>query len=638
MSATVNLPQHTIKGSLPLVIHLFSLFTCIRCAAQIGGDWMWVDGSSSTNGSAVYGPKGVASAPYTPGARDSHSGIGNGSGTFWMFGGEDVNQNLYNDLWLYTPGTVQWAWMSGDNTVNNRGVYGTKGVVAATNKPGARMGQSITTDNAGNVWLFGGYGFDGAGTLGLLNDLWKFNPYSTQWTWIAGDNTANAPAIYNALYAKLTNAKPGSRYYLSIAADASGNIWVFGGSGYDANGNKGAMDDLWEYRPATGDWVWYSGYKTRSAAGFYNLKGSSGIPGGRYEQSMVLDGSGNLWLFGGTDGANHYFDDLWKTPTTGATAGTWIWVGGDNTTNKGGIYNTKTVTAMSNKPGSRSGAALMSDGAGDFWLFGGYGFDVNTNPGLLNDLWQYSTATGQWTWVAGDDIRSQAAVYGGSGFPAPANKPSSRELQPGFLDFSGNVYIMGGGDPLSADNNDVWEFTPAYYTLASKTITLQGAPENSGNVLSWQTQGEIDTRYFMVEKSADGATFGDIGSVPAVGSGSNSYSFTDTHPLPGKAFYRLKTVDLDSSAAYSPIIVLTNTTAGSSALRVYPNPTTAGVTVSIGANTLLNTPARLFTLDGRLVSEQLITSRQLYFDCRRLTPGVYFLQLSNGVSTRIVKD
>ena len=634
MSATANLPQHTTNGSLPLVILFFGLFICIRSTAQIGGDWMWVTGSSTSNGLANYGPKGAASSAYTPGARDSHSGAGNAGGNFWMFGGEDASQSLYNDLWLYTVGTVQWTWVSGDNTPNHVGVYGTKGVAAAANKPGARMGQSITTDNTGNVWLFGGYGFDGAGNLGFLNDLWKFNPYSTQWTWIAGDNTANAQAKYLTLDVTAPQSKPGSRYYPSIASDASGNIWVFGGYGYDANGNQGAMNDLWAYSVTYNDWVWFFGSKTRNATGVYGTKGGSGTPGGRYQQSMVSDGSGHFWLFGGTDGSNHYFDDLWEyTP-----GGTFIWVGGDNTTNNGGIYGTKTVTATSNKPGSRSGTTLMSDGAGNFWLFGGYGFDVSTNPGQLNDLWQYATATGQWTWTGGDNTRSQSAQYGAIRMFATANKPSGRSTQPGFLDGSGNVYIMGGADPFSADNNDLWEFSPAYYTLASKAVTLQGAPENSGNVLTWQTQGEIDTRYFMVEKSADGASFADIGSVPAVGSGNNSYSFTDNHPLPGAAFYRLKTVDLDSSVAYSSIIVLTNAMAASSSLRVYPNPTASGITVSLPTDALLNTSVKLFSLDGRLISEQVITSRQQYFDLHEFAAGVYFLQLANGVSAKIVKD
>jgi N-acetylneuraminic acid mutarotase len=619
----------------PLIVSLFFLCICIPSTAQIGGEWMWVSGSSTVNSPANYGPKGVPSAQYIPGARSSHSGIVNAGGNFWMFGGEDVNENLYNDLWLYNPSNVTWEWVSGDNTVNNRGVYGTKGTFAATNKPGARMGQSIAEDNSGYVWLFGGYGEDGSGNLGYLNDLWKFDPYTSQWAWISGANTANSQPIYKTLLVTLTNEVPGSRYYPSIAADASGNIWVFGGYGYDVNGNVGAMGDTWKYDPAYSGWVWESGASTRNAAGTYHSQGQSGVPGARYQQSMVFDGSGDLWLFGGTDGSNHYFNDLWKT-TTPSEGDNWIWVGGENTTNNGGTYGTKTVTATTNMPGGRSAAALMSDGAGNFWLFGGYGFDVNQDPGELNDLWQYSSATSEWTWAGGDNIRNQSAVYGGEGFPAPTNTPSGRAAQPGFIDVSGNVYIMGGATP-PADNNDLWEFTPAYYVLALKTVSLQGTPNSSGNVLTWQTQDEIDTKSFVVEKSPDGAVFANIGSVPAVGSGSNTYSFTDTHPTPGNAFYRLQIIDDNNNVGYSSIIALTNTSAGPT-LNVYPNPTKAGITVSIGNDALLNTPLKLFDISGRLLSEELITNRQQYLNLQQFPAGIYLLQLSNGVTTRITKD
>jgi beta-lactamase regulating signal transducer with metallopeptidase domain len=35
---------------------------------------------------------------------------------------------LFNDLWKYSPLANQWTWVSGNNTVNVTGVYGTKGV------------------------------------------------------------------------------------------------------------------------------------------------------------------------------------------------------------------------------------------------------------------------------------------------------------------------------------------------------------------------------------------------------------------------------------------------------------------------------------------------------------------------------
>ena len=49
--------------------------------------------------------------------------------------------------------------MSGANTTGQIGVYGTKGVPAAANVPGARTGSISWKDSSGNLWLFGGYGY-----------------------------------------------------------------------------------------------------------------------------------------------------------------------------------------------------------------------------------------------------------------------------------------------------------------------------------------------------------------------------------------------------------------------------------------------------------------------------------------------
>jgi hypothetical protein len=56
------------------------------------------------------------------------------------------------------------------------GVYGSQGTAAAGNVPGARYPAVSWTDASGNLWLFGGWGYDSAGTSGYLNDLWMYKP------------------------------------------------------------------------------------------------------------------------------------------------------------------------------------------------------------------------------------------------------------------------------------------------------------------------------------------------------------------------------------------------------------------------------------------------------------------------------
>ena len=64
--------------------------------------------------------------------------------------------------------------MAGSKITNQNGVYGTMGVPDIANYPGGRACSVSWTDTDGNLWLFGGKGYDQLGDLGCLNDLWRF--------------------------------------------------------------------------------------------------------------------------------------------------------------------------------------------------------------------------------------------------------------------------------------------------------------------------------------------------------------------------------------------------------------------------------------------------------------------------------
>ena len=118
------------------------------------------------------------------------------SGSIWVFGGlgydesNPINGEL-NDLWKYSAG--EWTWMGGPKVKQQPGVYGTKGVAAASNLPGARLGAFGWIDASGDSWVFGGYGYDSNRHLSGLNDQWKYS--SGEWTWVSGSNVVNQIGI-----------------------------------------------------------------------------------------------------------------------------------------------------------------------------------------------------------------------------------------------------------------------------------------------------------------------------------------------------------------------------------------------------------------------------------------------------------
>jgi hypothetical protein len=107
-----------------------------------------------------------------PGSRNSSTSWSDSSGNLWLFGGS----GYLNDLWKFNLAAGTWEWISGSNTPNVGGVYGTLGVASTGNMPGARAAAISWTDSSGNLWMFGGNGYDSSNTLGDLGDLWKYTP------------------------------------------------------------------------------------------------------------------------------------------------------------------------------------------------------------------------------------------------------------------------------------------------------------------------------------------------------------------------------------------------------------------------------------------------------------------------------
>ena len=395
-----------------------------------------------------------------------------------------------------------WTWISGSKTAEQAGVYGTQGAAASLNVPGARFGSVSWMDAGGKLWLFGGYGADSAGHHGALNDLWKFDPAASQWTWVSGSNVRGQAGAYGTQGVPAPSNAPGARLGSVSWIDAGGKLWLFGGLGFDSAGiTWGQLNDLWQYDPATSQWTWVSGSSVLGQAGAYGTQGvpsTSNGPGSRTGSVSWIDASGKLWLFGGlgldSTGTNGNLNDLWKyDPATLE----WTWASGSHVLGQSGAYGTKGITAPTNVPGARSLAVSWIDTGGRLWLFGGSGVDSAGAAGDLNDLWKFDPATLEWTWVSGGNVTKQPGSYGTKGTPASANVPGERESAIAWIDSSGSLWLFGGFGAGSAgsqdDLNDLWKYDPATsqwtWVSGSNTVNQAGAYGTQGTTGSSNIPG-----------------------------------------------------------------------------------------------------------------------------------------------------
>ncbi|MEQ9101076.1 MAG: fibronectin type III domain-containing protein [Imperialibacter sp.] len=433
-------------------------------------EWVLVAGLESIDESGAYGAPGEAGVGYYPGGRSYPSGWIDADDNVWIFGGHgyDAYGTLghLNDLWKYNSATGEWAWMGGEDYSGAGGNYGTRGEGSTDNIPGSRANAVTWTDDNGDFWLFGGYSED---YDQYFNDLWKYNTASGEWTWVAGNDTADEDPVYGTLGEPSDANLPGGRSGAAGWYGSDGRLWLFGGHGKDNYNFRWWMNDLWSFDPGTGQWTWMAGPTYGGNSGIYGSLGEANIdnnPGSRRDASAFTATDGSFWLFGGSELG--YYNDLFQLNPSSLE---WTWWGGTDKPIKenGGEYG---VPGNGNvpTPGGRMGAVQWVDDEGSLWLLGGTN-DVNERlggtddpfkkiNGFFNDLWKYDQSTQSWKYLGGSLLLDQTAGnFGAKGISSSSNIPPPRLNAASWYGTDGQLWFFGGKSPSSA-RNDLWKYDP----------------------------------------------------------------------------------------------------------------------------------------------------------------------------------
>jgi len=132
------------------------------------------------------------------------------------------------------------------------------------------------------------------------------------------------------------------------------------------------------------------------------------------------------------------------------------------------------------------------------------------------------------------------------------------------------------------------------------------------NEISWATASEINSDYFVIERSYENEGFEDIGRVESNGNTIlvSEYKFDDEDiEKNGNYYYRLRQVDLDGSIDYSEIVVIAVERKGDFKADVYPNPAFRFVNINIETSELTDVQAVILDVTGKLVIDNVITGQ-----------------------------
>lgn len=415
----------------------------------------------------------------------------------------------------------EWAWMGGAQQHNATGVYGSLLVPSSANAPGARAGAASWTDRDGNFWLYGGRGL-GESNSGLLNDLWKYSYATRQWTWISGQKNPNTSGRYDN-----GEPHPGARENAVTWSDKQGVLWLFGGQGLGKDNSVGLLNDLWKYSAQTQRWTFVGGSEETGQTGLFGQRGKpsrDNIPGARYRAIAWTDNNGHFWLFGGYVSVSEIdrptVPDPPEEPGKPDNPDKPDQPGKPEEPGKPDEPGKPEKPDKPDKPGKpdkpdkpekpekpeKPDKPDKPDHSGPGKPEKPEKPDKPEKPakpdepekpdphghnsevaeeafGEMNDLWMYSPATGEWTWVGGDNTPNANARFGEQGKSRTENDPGARQAASGWKDNNGNFW-MCGGKKSSAILTDLWKFDVSrgeWVWMSGDKKNNQPAKNNNGN-------------------------------------------------------------------------------------------------------------------------------------------------------------
>jgi PKD repeat protein len=263
-----------------------------------------------------------------------------------------------------------------------------------------------------------------------------------------------------------------------------------------------------------------------------------------------------------------------------------------------------------------------------YWIVNNYG----VNTGLTLNSLSFNNLTG----FATGSPANYNLFKRKSGYDATSTSPSWGNA----LDVADALTNTNNKTLTFSTGNNVTSFSQftisSISVLAVELLNFNAVLKNNQVDLTWQVADEKDVNHYIIERSFDGKSFDFLTKEEK-----SKLSSQDGTPQYGTNYYRLKIVENDGKATYSPIRSVVFNEKSKTDFKIYPNPTADILNIQFNGDKEHDTHIELIDNLGRRVYQYKFTSRignnHLFFPTSQFTQGLYSLKIKQENTETIEK-
>lgn len=205
---------------------------------------------------------------------------------------------------------------------------------------------------------------------------------------------------------------------------------------------------------------------------------------------------------------------------------------------------------------------------------------------------------------------------------------------------AGNDRVIAINAP-AADFFEDWILVDQSNPLPVTLLNFDAACYGDEVVINWSTESEQNNDYFTIEKSYDAITYFELATIPGGGNSATTltYTYTDSNPSNGVAYYRLKQTDFDGAYTLYNVVATNCNTAGFEVNQINMNNNQLTFNIVNSLDETIN--VFLYDYRGRLIETNRVMTKEgitnVQLDNLKLSTGIYMLSLIGDVNTYSTK-